>query len=301
MLIYKDQAIEKREENRRMNTRTRRLLFIGGVLLLLLLLVSALPQLTVAPRRLLQVEDPSRDPMLNIVKFVKVLVLLALPLYVVFLLLFIPVLRSRKALIAAIVLLLILLTAVWLLAKLPVADEPRHTPQSSESMEGEVVVEPLPETTPASEPIPVPTPPQWVSLLVSFIAVSVIILFVAAILWWFWPRRMKPSPLLELSHEVEQALEALEQGEELRNVVVRCYVEMGHVVNRMRGIKRARTMTPREFEQQLAQFDLPPEPIAELTRLFERVRYGTDDVDAAAEHQARECLSAIMHVCREDA
>ncbi len=282
-----------------MNTRNRRLILIWGSLLLLLLLVSALPQLTVAPQQLMQVDDSAQDPMLNIAKLIKVLVLLAVPLYVVFLLLFIPVFRSRKALIAGIVLLLVLLTAAWLLAKLVPTDEPRPTPQPSEALEAETIVEPLPEGTPAAEPIPVDTPPQWVSLLISFIAVSVILLSVAALLWWFWPQRRKGSPLLELSHEAEQALEALEQGEELRNVVVRCYVEMGRVVNRMRGIQRAKTMTPREFERQLAQIDLPSEPIAGLTRLFERVRYGTDEVDNVAERQARECLSAIVHACRE--
>ncbi|HEY70471.1 MAG TPA: DUF4129 domain-containing protein [Anaerolineae bacterium] len=282
-----------------MNTRNRRLVWIWGSLLLLLLLVSALPQLTVAPQQLMQVDDSTQDPMLNFAKLVKVLVLLALPLYVVFLLLFIPVFRSRKALIAAIVLLLVLLTAAWLVGNLSAVDEPKPTPQPSQSLEGETVVEPLLQETPAVESIPADTPPQWVSLLISFIAVSVIILTVALLIWWFWPQRRKRSPLSELSLEAEQALEALEQGEDLRNVVVRCYVAMGRVVNRMRGIKRARTMTPREFEQQLAQIDLPTEPIAGLTRLFERVRYGTDEVDNAAEHQARECLSAIINACRE--
>jgi hypothetical protein len=282
-----------------MNTRNRRLVWIWGSLLLLLLLVSALPQLTVAPQQLMPVDDSAQDPMLNIAKFIKVLVLLALPLYVVFLLLFIPVFRSRKALIAAIVLLLVLLTAAWLVANMIAVDEPKPTPQPPELPEGETVVEPLPQEAPAVELIPADTPPQWVSLLISFIAVSVIILTAAFLIWWFWPQRLKRSPLLELSKEAEQALEALEQGEELRNVVVRCYVEMGRVVNRMRGIKRARTMTPREFEQQLALINLPTEPIAGLTRLFERVRYGTDAVDKAAERQAKECLSAIVHACRE--
>jgi hypothetical protein len=284
-----------------MNTRTRSLLVIWGSLLLLLLLVSALPQLTVAPRRLLELDSSSQNPILDIVEVIKILVFLTLPLYVVLLLLCFHALRSRRTLIAAIVLLLVLLTAGWLLSRFTVADEPMPTPQPSKPLEGETVVEPLPMETPATDPIPVSTLPAWMSFAFSFIAVSVILLLAAALLWWFLPQRLKSTSLLELSHEVEQALEALEQGEELRNVVMRCYVEMGRVVNKMRGIQRPRAMTPREFERQLTEFGLPPEPIAGLTRLFERVRYGTDEVDAKAEHQARDYLSAIVHACREGA
>jgi hypothetical protein len=45
-------------------------------------------------------------------------------------------------------------------------------------------------------------------------------------------------------------------------------------------------MTPREFEEQLIHLGFPEENLVELTRLFEKVRYGdltaTKDEEAAA-------------------
>jgi hypothetical protein len=284
-----------------MTTHKRRLVLIWGSVLLLLLLISAFPQLRVTQHRIFNQETPSRDPILNIAQFVKWLVLLTLPLYVVFLLLFVPVFRSRKALIAAIVLLLVLLTAAWLMTRFSVADESVSSRPAPTPMEMESTMEPAPEASPTGETTSSPGVPQWVPLLVSFIAVSTILVAVAFLLWWFWPRLKKASPLLELSREAEHALGALEKGEALRNVVVRCYVEMGRVIDETRGIRRLKAMTPREFEQQLAQLDLPRSPIHGLTRLFERVRYGTDEPDPVSANQARECLTAIVNACRESA
>ena len=52
-------------------------------------------------------------------------------------------------------------------------------------------------------------------------------------------------------------------------------------------------MTPREFEQYLANSGLADAHIRRLTRLFESVRYGAGPPSNAEEREAMACLNAI--------
>jgi hypothetical protein len=52
-------------------------------------------------------------------------------------------------------------------------------------------------------------------------------------------------------------------------------------------------MTPREFEQHLAEAGLGDDHIRRLTRLFESVRYGSNIPTKAEEEEALSCLNAI--------
>jgi hypothetical protein len=68
---------------------------------------------------------------------------------------------------------------------------------------------------------------------------------------------------------------------------------MCHTVNRRMGLQRERAMTPREFEQRLVDIGLPSQPVSQLTRLFEAVRYGSREPSQLDEKMAVNCLSEI--------
>lgn len=93
------------------------------------------------------------------------------------------------------------------------------------------------------------------------------------------------------------ALSQLAAGQELRNVILRCYAEMGRVVSQERGLQRQTGMTPREFEARLVEAGLPLPPVQRLTRLFESARYGVGPLDVREELEARDCLAAIVAAC----
>lgn len=145
-------------------------------------------------------------------------------------------------------------------------------------------------------------PPRWVLLLSSFLLA---LLLSAGILWalQFLRRREQPAPensFEELVADVAQnAIDTYHTDGNFRNVVIRCYVEMGAAVEKYRGIQRQNTMTPREFEMQLTQLGFPPEPIRYLTRMFEVVRYGTQIPDEAEEQQTMHSLTAIIRACQQ--
>lgn len=159
------------------------------------------------------------------------------------------------------------------------------------------------ETTTASEsPANLPVIPQapmpeipsnsssWVPYIVGF--TLILILFAAA--FYLYQRSVRKEEEQELlSAEAKSALEELKSGIDLRNVILRCYYEMGQIVQRERGIDRKRWMTAREFEIRLIRAGLPEEPVKNLTRLFETVRYGSFDPNKEQEEIAVESLTAI--------
>jgi Domain of unknown function (DUF4129) len=71
---------------------------------------------------------------------------------------------------------------------------------------------------------------------------------------------------------------------------------MNLVLSEQRGIQRQTAMTPREFELYLGQIGLKIEHIRQLTRLFERVRYGAGPPGEREEQEAVACLTAIVEV-----
>jgi len=143
------------------------------------------------------------------------------------------------------------------------------------------------------QPEPInPNIPDWFA----FVFGLVLFLVVMALVWRLWQRRKRPGQeALELLYdEALSAKKALQAGESFRNVILRCYYEMGQVVDHQRGVRRKEDMTPREFERKLVEIGLPAEPVAQLTRLFEAVRYGSKQPGEQAERQAIECLDAIV-------
>ncbi|MBN1956096.1 MAG: DUF4129 domain-containing protein [Anaerolineae bacterium] len=158
----------------------------------------------------------------------------------------------------------------------------------------------LPTNSPGGEsPLDIVVdPPQW---LVIASAAGLALLVSAAVVGFgqlLLRRRRFASPLEQLAGEAQDALEALQAGENLRDVVLRCYYEMLRISSEQRGLQREKTTTPREFERYLVEAGMPGEQVQQLTRLFESVRYGAKTPDKLQEQQAVTCLTAIVEACR---
>jgi membrane protein implicated in regulation of membrane protease activity len=158
----------------------------------------------------------------------------------------------------------------------------------------------LPTPVPASPAFePVTAAPGW---LVSALSLGLALLIVAPLvvaIWLLWRRRHRRTGRLErLAQEAEEAIAAIQAGADLRDAVIRCYVEMARVVREQRGIRRRSTMTAREFQVYLEEAGLPGEDVRRLTRLFENVRYGSKPTGPDEERQAVTALAAIVSACQ---
>lgn len=147
----------------------------------------------------------------------------------------------------------------------------------------------------AAAPVFTPPDPAVTNLLTTLIAIG-LVAAVAAVGWHFY-RRSKAralEPLRSIHQEAQAALDELEAGGDLRDVIMRAYLQMSEALARFRNIHRDHDMTPHEFETYLTSRGLPSAPVHQLTELFERVRYGAAVPGRADERAAVSSLSAIV-------
>ncbi|MBC8078057.1 MAG: DUF4129 domain-containing protein [Chloroflexales bacterium] len=143
-------------------------------------------------------------------------------------------------------------------------------------------------------------PPRWLLLLLGVLVVALVL----ALAWLMLRRRAQKQPndsLADLAQEAQQALAALDEGGDVRATVLRCYQEMARVLRTQRGVQRQEATTTREFEELLASAGLRDDHIRQLTRLFERVRYGGAAASERDEEEARVCLTAIVQAYSQPA
>lgn len=107
------------------------------------------------------------------------------------------------------------------------------------------------------------------------------------------------SALEDIAFQARSALEDIEKGGDLRNIVLQCYAEMIRVVREQRGIRRDRTVTAREFTDYLITAKLPSGPVQALTGLFEKARYSSRTPTAEDEEEAVTSLRAIVRACED--
>jgi len=164
-------------------------------------------------------------------------------------------------------------------------------PKSESSGVGEI---PLPA------PRPLPTSPLG-SAPPSLLWLVGIGLLVASILVAVWIttsyRQARPLDLVEI--EAEKAWRALKDGLDLKGVIIKCYRQMSLALEKEKGIGRKDYMTTGEFEALLEEIGIPHDPIHQLTRLFNAVRYGNWQPNRADEQTAIQCLESIMMHSRE--
>jgi hypothetical protein len=158
----------------------------------------------------------------------------------------------------------------------------------------ELAAEPLPppvveQTGPPLGPLP--------SILIWLSGLGLAATLVGVGLWViFRPAGRASTDRLTL--QAEWALQALKMGLDLKNVIVRCYWQMGQVLQEEQGIEMKTTMTVREFERLLKDRGVPPLPVHQLTQLFEMARYGHRAASAEDERQAIDALTAIVQYSR---
>jgi hypothetical protein len=116
----------------------------------------------------------------------------------------------------------------------------------------------------------------------------------------FFRRQQEAQILEELAEEAQQAIEDIQAGGDLRQIIINCYREMINAVKKSRGIIRDEAMTPEEFQRLLAQKGLPPGPLERLTQLFESVRYGNHQPRPQEEQLAILCLQELVAACQRE-
>lgn len=118
--------------------------------------------------------------------------------------------------------------------------------------------------------------------------------------WWWW--RARPSPpegsmSAGLRRSASEAIDEIRIGGRLDDVILRCYHEMTGVVSDRKGVARDAWETPREYERDLLRLGLPASAVTQLTRLFERVRYGHYVAKEDDRETAIAALQAIVSAC----
>ena len=166
----------------------------------------------------------------------------------------------------------------------------------------------LPASGDAPTEIPVPTPaPKPVvtaplgsvpPLLLWLVGIGLLAVSVWVGVWIFMSSR-QPSPIDVVGWEAEKAWRALKTGLDLKDVIMKCYLQMSLALKKDQGIEREDFMTTGEFENLLEASGVPHEPIHQLTRLFNAVRYGNWQPNPVDEQNAIQCLEAIMVYSRE--
>ena len=105
-----------------------------------------------------------------------------------------------------------------------------------------------------------------------------------------------PSQTEELMEKIELAMRDLEEGKKVHDVIIRAYDEMCRILAKS-GVKGEDSMTPREFQQAvIEQTGIRPEPVEDLTRLFEKARYSTHPID---DSERMEALRALRELKQE--
>ena len=171
---------------------------------------------------------------------------------------------------------------------------PRIQPGLVQPAPEELFAESTPDFTFTTAPIGNP-PAQLYAIVIGF-------LLIGALMTGGWLLRnvfRKPGHESALVNAVDAALLAINDGQNLQDVIIRCYLQMMQVLRDEKGIEREQSVTPREFETWLGYQGIHDTSIRHLTRLFERARYSEQSPDPLDEQAAIECLSAIRAYCMQ--
>jgi hypothetical protein len=286
--------------------RTRALIFAGVTLLALVLLSASLNSLEMSsgqPLAAPQMAPPLYDPNITsegmrwVMAFFRLIMILGwivLPLYII--MLFISKEERKRFLRNLLFFIPLLIALYFVLNRRPGRNSLKDSGQGmlgNPGFDAAKTQVPLPEYTP---------PPNWVTTFATVAIALVIALIVLGIFYALWRqsrnRRQMKEPLKLVEKEAQVALDAITAGGDLREAVVRCYLQMIEALREYRGINRDQDMTPHEFELILGRRGMPGEPIHQLTRLFEEVRYGTLKPARKDEQVAIASLSAIISACQ---
>ncbi|MBP1693380.1 MAG: putative rane protein [Chloroflexi bacterium] len=165
------------------------------------------------------------------------------------------------------------------------------------------VIEPIQQSSEMGDiPLAVfdPSTAHWIPVVLLAGGAVLLAAMVGSIVWWLYtpgPRGGSTSlatPRQKIAAEAEQAVHAIEAGEEVKDVVLRTYYKLERILEEQRGVLRQQAATPSEFAESMGQYGLPKGAINELTHLFEEVRYGEVKTDSAMQRRALTAFNAII-------
>lgn len=275
---------------------------LTAVLLALILLAASLDNLILRPGESFSFGQSNQEILSG--EWITRLIIFALIYLFLLLLIAIPTdiwQHWKSVTVIMLLLLLALIGLMWLAAIDREVTAPEPEPFATPTGEEELPPEPPPIAF-ELDPEPPPPRPAWVSWLSGLILAVAALGLTAAAVRFIWRRTtLNEAALAELAAEAQTALDSLHSGELLRDVIIRCYVEMTRTLSDIREIQRAEAMTPREFEQRLIDLGLPAGPVTRLTRLFEAARYGLYNASTEDRATAVASLEAIIVACQEAA
>lgn len=132
--------------------------------------------------------------------------------------------------------------------------------------------------------------PRWLINAISLTGAAAL----AAAGYWIYRRSRQVPSDTRAAVEAQLALAEIEAGADLENVILRAYYQLCVASRSRRGIARSRNQTAREYGGDLRQAGLPPQALHQITRLFEKARYGDKPLDADDERAAVESLRQIL-------
>lgn len=132
--------------------------------------------------------------------------------------------------------------------------------------------------------------PPWVT----YVAAIILVLPLVWLGWRIVRRAVTPKPPEtgdELQELAARAVDDLKAGVSVEEVVIRCWARMADILAPRAGAVDP-GVTPRELAQLLVRRGVRHDAVAELTRLFEEVRYGAR-ADAPRRQRALAALAAV--------
>jgi hypothetical protein len=285
----------------------RLLLLMAGVAILLLFLAIAVTGATMLPGDPFPLEwkqgpQGESSPFGNgywfmvLIRGFLILCIITIPIYI-FVNLLTP--QGRRRLLKGLAKLLILLLAIYIVLNLAdsVSERNLETKIVGEPVEpgyeGEAGLEMLPTTEAA-----VTEPSQWLDVGICLGLAFILAILISVLAWGIY-RASKESAGDAMTRLADEAVDAIQSGENIRDTVIRCYIQMTQVLAKERNTRREEAMTPHEFEQVLLKkLKLPETPVRRLTSLFEAVRYGDYHPGKREEMEAIDSLTAIAAACK---
>ena len=277
------------------NSRLPALVLVAGVLAALVLLAGSLSNLQLRPGApfpgasdsgpLSIQPSPGRPaPEFLTLPLLQGMLAVAMVLLAALLVARLVALPNPKVILGLALAMLLLLTLGWILSQLAVDGAVSGLPDQTSA--GSVPVTGYRVT-------PLGQPPDF---LLPLVAVILGLGFVLLALTYAGGRMRRTRGRNLLQGDAERAVADLRQGRAVGGVVIRCYGNMCRSLQEARGIDRDRALTVEEFETQLVVRGFPENPIHQLTQLFEKARYGSEQMSDEDERLAMESLGEIVRL-----
>jgi hypothetical protein len=288
----------------------RLLLLMTGVVMLLLFLAAAITRMQMQPGDPFPLEwqqAPQGEGapfgngywFLVLIRGFLILLAITIPIYI-FVNMLTP--EGRRRLLKGLIRLLVLFFMLYIFMNLADSMSKRNQEKEMEARpfqpgEGEAPMEGLATTEEQEATKPSP----WLDVGICLGLAFLLAILITVLAWGIYraSRERAGDAMTRLADEAQEAVDALQAGGNIRDTVIRCYIQMTQVLAEERNLRREEAMTPHEFEQiLLTKLKLPETPVQRLTRLFEAVRYGDYHPGKREELEAIDSLSAIASACK---